>query len=37
LQKLIGLTEETDEMIEYLERQLTEIRDHARRERLSRA
>ena len=37
LQKLIALTEETGEMIEYLEHQLTEIRDHARRERLSRS
>jgi hypothetical protein len=37
LQKLIQLSGETHELIEYLERQLTEIRDHARRERLNRA
>lgn len=36
LQKLVELTAETGEMIEYLERQLSEIRDHARRERLNR-
>jgi len=36
LQKVVALTAETGEMIEYLERQLTEIRDHARRERLNR-
>jgi hypothetical protein len=36
LQKVIQLTGETGDMIEYLERQLTEIRDHARRERINR-
>jgi hypothetical protein len=36
LQKAVQLTGETAEMIDYLERQLTEIRDHARRERLNR-
>jgi C4-dicarboxylate-specific signal transduction histidine kinase len=37
LQRAIALTQETGELIDYLERQLTEIRDHARRERLSRS
>ncbi len=36
LQKVVQLTGETSEMIDYLERQLCEIRDHARRERLNR-
>ena len=36
LQRTVELTRETSELIEYLERQLTEIRDHARRERLNR-
>ena len=36
LQKLVTMTAEAGEMIEYLERQLTEIRDHARRERMGR-
>jgi hypothetical protein len=36
LQRLVGLTSETGDLVEYLERQLTEIRDHARRERLNR-
>ena len=36
LQKLITMTEETGDLIDYLERQLNEIRDHARRERLNR-
>ena len=36
LQKVVQLTAETAEMLEYLERQLNEIRDHARRERLNR-
>jgi hypothetical protein len=36
LQKLIGVTGEMEEAIEYLEKQLTDIRDHARRERLNR-
>jgi len=37
LQKLIQATGEMEEVIEYLEKQLTDIRDHARRERLNRA
>ena len=37
LQKVLAMTEETGELVAYLERQLTEIRDHARRERLNRA
>jgi C4-dicarboxylate-specific signal transduction histidine kinase len=37
LQKVITMTEDTGEMIEYLERQLNEIRDHAKRERLNRS
>ena len=36
LQKLITMTEETGDLIDYLERQLNEIRDHAKRERLNR-
>jgi hypothetical protein len=36
LQKVVEVTGETTELIEYLERQLNEIRDHARRERLNR-
>jgi hypothetical protein len=36
LQKLVTLSVETGDLIDYLERQLTEIRDHARRERLNR-
>jgi hypothetical protein len=37
LQQVVHMTAETNEAIEYLERQLTEIRDHARRERLNRS
>jgi hypothetical protein len=36
LQRVIQLTAENDDLLDYLERQLTEIRDHARRERLNR-
>jgi C4-dicarboxylate-specific signal transduction histidine kinase len=36
LQKLIAMTEQTGDLIDYLERQLNEIRDHAKRERLNR-
>ena len=36
LQKVVRLTTENEELLEYLERQLTEIHDHARRERLNR-
>src|SRR5437763_10717154 len=36
LQKLVEETASTGELIDYLERQLSEIRDHARRERLNR-
>ncbi len=36
LQKLVTLTAEAKELIEHLQRQLDEIRDHARRERLNR-
>jgi hypothetical protein len=36
LQKVVRLTAENEEILEYLERQLTEIRDHARRERTTR-
>jgi hypothetical protein len=36
LQKLVEETVSTGELIDYLERQLNEIRDHARRERLNR-
>src|SRR5580698_2101179 len=34
LQRVVQLTGETDELLAYLERQLNEIRDHGRRERL---
>src|SRR4051794_12845325 len=37
LQKLIQARGEMEEVIESLEKQLTDIRDHARRERLNRA
>jgi len=36
LQKALEVTAELGELIEYLEKQLTEIRDHARRERFNR-
>ncbi len=36
LQRVIEMMGETSELIDYLERQLSEIRDHARRERLNR-
>lgn len=36
LQKVLEVAAEADDLIEYLERQLTEIRDHARRERFNR-
>jgi hypothetical protein len=36
LQRVIELTNETGELVEYLEKQLNEIREHARRERLNR-
>jgi hypothetical protein len=36
LQKLVAISQETGDLIDYLERQLTEIRDHARRERVNR-
>jgi hypothetical protein len=36
LQRVIQLTGESSELIDYLEQQLNEIRDHARRERLNR-
>jgi hypothetical protein len=36
LQGVVQLTSETGELIEYLERQLNEIREHARRERIAR-
>jgi hypothetical protein len=36
MQRTIELTAETGELLEYLLRQLEEIRDHAKRERLSR-
>ncbi len=36
LQKVVEVTAEMGELIDYLERQLTEIRDHARRERFNR-
>jgi hypothetical protein len=36
LQRVIELMGETSELVDYLERQLNEIRDHARRERLNR-
>jgi hypothetical protein len=37
LQRVVELTRETGGLVEYLERQLNEIRDHARRERLNRS
>jgi hypothetical protein len=36
LQKLLQVSEETEALIDYLGRELDEIRDHARRERLNR-
>lgn len=36
LQKVVRMTNESEELLEYLERQLQEIRDHARRERMNR-
>ena len=36
LQRVIELMGETSELVDYLEHQLNEIRDHARRERLNR-
>ena len=36
LQRVVTLTSEMDEMMEYLEKQLLEIREHARKERLTR-
>lgn len=36
LQKVVQTTTESEELIEYLERQLTEIREHGRRERNNR-
>jgi hypothetical protein len=36
VQKVVLLTHENEDLLEYLERQLTEIRDHARRERINR-
>jgi C4-dicarboxylate-specific signal transduction histidine kinase len=36
LQKVLAQTEEANELVAYLERQLNEIRDHAKRERLNR-
>ena len=35
-QVVVKLTADSEEMLEYLERQLGEIRDHAKRERLNR-
>lgn len=37
LERVVEMTNEAEELIEYLERQLSEIRDHARRERLNRS
>src|SRR4051812_5248751 len=37
LQKVVQMTGEMDELIEYLEKQLLEIREHARRERINRS
>jgi hypothetical protein len=37
LQKVVRLTAESEDLLEYLERQLTEIRDHAKRERVNRS
>src|SRR5262245_36096352 len=36
MQKMLRLTYESEELLEYLGRQLAEIRDHARRERMNR-
>jgi hypothetical protein len=36
LQKVLEVTAEIGDLIEYLERQLIEVRDHARRERFNR-
>jgi hypothetical protein len=36
LERVLQLSGETDELLDYLELQLNEIRDHARRERLNR-
>jgi hypothetical protein len=36
MQKALRLTYESQELLEYLEQQLAEIRDHARRERMNR-
>jgi C4-dicarboxylate-specific signal transduction histidine kinase len=37
LQKLLQTSDETEILVEFLNRELEEIRDHARRERLSRS
>src|SRR5262245_37870099 len=37
LQKVLQAAEEIDGLVDYLERQLNEIRDHARRERFNRS
>lgn len=37
LQKVVRQTKESEDLIAYLERQLSEIRDHARRERMNRS
>ena len=36
LQRFVQLSHETDELLDHLEHQVTDIRDHARRERLNR-
>ena len=36
LQRFVQLSRETDEMVDHLEHQCNDIRDHARRERLNR-
>lgn len=36
LHKVVQLTQENEELLEYLERQLGDIREHARRERMNR-
>lgn len=36
LQKMVRLTNDSEELLETLEQQLSDIRDHARRERLNR-
>jgi hypothetical protein len=36
LQKLVRLTSDSEQLLAYLEQQLSEIRDHAKRERLNR-